>query len=369
MRTFLAPRVALKRLEFPALYDPASDELYELDEEAFRFLSACASEEGCEAPGGEVLSHCLKEGILLPSPHRAQGRRPSLHASGDPSLRYLELQLTRRCNLRCGHCFLGAPSPEDLSVRTLRRVLDEFEEMQGLRVILTGGEPLLHPDFQKINELLPRYALRTVLLTNGVLPGKGVLRGLHVHELQVSLDGLHASHDALRGEGTFGKALGTIEEALRTGFHVSVSTMVHARNLGDFAEMEKLLRSLGVREWTVDVPAPEGRMRGNLDFELPPEVAGPYLAYGYGEGLHGGGREGYACGLHLMSVTAGGLAAKCSFYAGRPVGHVEEGLRTCWERIRPVRLKELVCASCPEGDACRGGCRYRAALAGDPLGA
>jgi len=48
-------------------------------------------------------------------------------------------------------------------------VLNEFQEMQGLRVLFTGGEPLLHPDFRKVNEFVKDLALRKILFTNGVI--------------------------------------------------------------------------------------------------------------------------------------------------------------------------------------------------------
>ena len=142
--------------------------------------------------------------------------------------------------------------------------------------------------------------------------------------------------------------------------------MVHTGNLNDFAEMERLFRALGVKDWTVDVPCITGRLAGETGFQVTPDKGGKYLGYGYGGGLHAGDR-GFACGLHLMSVMADGRVSKCTFYADRPAGRVEEGLRECWERIPPVSLAELRC-DCEHTETCRGGCRYRAEVLGDPLG-
>jgi len=368
MKLFLAAHCALKRLETPCLYDIRSDELYELDEESFDFLGKCARPEGCEVPepGAGFARYCLNEGILA---EEAQGARvPPAAASPVPSLRYLELQITRRCNLRCRHCYIGPPKDEELSANEIKAVLDEFEAMQGLRAIITGGEPLMHREFGAINELLRGYALRKILATNGTLLTKEIIRSLNVDEILVSVDGLEAAHEAIRGKGTFRRAMRSIEDALAAGFAVSVSTMVHPKNLGDFDVLEKTFRSMGIRDWTVDIPCPEGNLRENSDFSLPPEKAGAYLKYGWGEGLHGGsGPADHACGLHLMSVMADGGCARCAFYAGEPVGHVSERLIRCWQRLRPTRLKDLKC-DCGAVGECRGGCRYRAALLGDPHG-
>jgi radical SAM protein with 4Fe4S-binding SPASM domain len=144
--------------------------------------------------------------------------------------------------------------------------------------------------------------------------------------------------------------------------------MVHRANLGEFEALEEMFQELGVREWSVDVPVLEGRLRENQDLSLPPEVAGPFLRYGFGGGMHGS--EGhYGCGAHLMAIIPEGKAAKCSFYGSQPVGDLTEGLRACWQRLKPVVLDELQCIDCPELKNCRGGCRYRAELLSSNNGA
>jgi radical SAM protein with 4Fe4S-binding SPASM domain len=255
---------------------------------------------------------------------------------------------------------------EGTSVRQITEILKEFEEMQGLRLMITGGEPLLHSGFETVNTLLPDFFLRKVLFTNGLLLSKAMLRRLHVDEIQVSIDGLEKAHDALRGAGTFKKAVAAVRHALEQGFEVSVATMVHAKNLDDFDEMEKLFRELGIRDWTVDVPCITGRLKTSSEFQVSPEAGGKYLRYGYGAGLHTG-ETGFGCGLHLLSVMADGKVTKCTFYADRPVGSIKEGLRQCWERTVPVTLKDLTC-DCEYLESCRGGCRYRAELTDGPLG-
>ncbi|GAB4483524.1 MAG: radical SAM protein [Thermodesulfovibrionales bacterium] len=363
MKYFLSPNACLKRLEAPSIYRTDTDELYELDDESFGFLVRCASAAGCEGSDPRFIGFCLEEG-LLGSVH--SGPRPPASQSPVPSLRYLELQITSRCNLRCRHCYIDGAGSRELGLVQVRRVLEEFQEMQGLRVLITGGEPLLHTGFSAINDLLPGFFLRKVLFTNGLLLTGRILDALNVDEIQVSVDGLEEGHDALRGEGTFTRAIAAISAARERGFEVSVSTMVHAKNLDDFDGMEKLFAGLGVRDWTVDVPCMTGRFGANPGFAVSPEAAGRYLGYGRNAGMHAGG-TGYGCGPHLMSISADGRAAKCTFYADRAAGSVDEGLRTCWERIRPVRLDELSC-DCDFLEECRGGCRYRAELLGDPKG-
>jgi radical SAM protein with 4Fe4S-binding SPASM domain len=358
MNYYLAKRAALKWLETPSIYQIAKDELYELDSASFNFLKNCASKNGCVSKNSAFVDYCLEEGLLTTTPSAI--RRSALNQAPAPSLRYLELQITDACNLRCKHCYIGKNGHNELSVDQVAKVLREFEEMQGLRVLITGGEPLIHSKFHEINEMLPDFFIRKVLFTNGVFLKKEDWNTLKVDEIQVSMDGLEPAHDKIRGSGTFKRSLEAMKRALDAGFDVSVSTMVHKYNRADFDSMEQLFKTLGIKDWTVDVPCLIGRLKENEELYLSPEESGKYLGYGYGNGLHSS-TQGYGCGLHLLAAMADGAYAKCTFYGDQPVGTVDEGLRTAWGRIQPVMLKDLKC-DCEYLEVCRGGCRYRAEL-------
>ena len=358
MRYHLARRAVLKLLETPSVYQLAKDELYELDSASFSFLKNCASRDGGASTNSAFTDYCLEEGLLTTTPGAVQ--RPALKQAPDPSLRYLELQVTDACNLRCKHCYIGDTDHNELTPKQVAGILREFEEMQGLRVLITGGEPLVHGKFNELNEMLPDFFIRKVLFTNGVLLTKKALKALKVDEIQVSIDGLEPAHDRLRGTGTFTRSLEAMKQALDLGFDVSVSTMVHQCNLADFDSMEQLFRGMGIKDWTVDVPCLIGRLKEHAELYVSPEEGGKFLGYGYGGGLHSP-NTGYGCGLHLMSVMADGRIAKCTFYHDRPVGNLELGLRATWSAVKPVRLKDLAC-DCEYLEVCRGGCRYRAEL-------
>lgn len=373
MQYFLSKDAVLKWLENPSVYHIKKDELYDLDKDAFEFLKKCSSKNGCRAGESAFLDYCLKEGLL--TKNKVSLRRPPIKKSPVPSLRYLELQITNRCNLRCRHCYINPPPPPfrkggqggfELSVTQIKNILNEFEDMQGLRALITGGEPLLHSRFEEINAILPKFFLRKILFTNGLLLNRKILGNLNVNEIQVSIDGLEDAHDSLRGRGTFKKAMRSVELALDFGFDVSVSTMVHPKNLMDFDKMEQLFKKIGIKDWTVDVPCIAGRLKRNTEFQLSPKQAGKYLAYGYGGGIHSG-EQGFGCGFHLMSVSASGKISKCTFYSDRPVGSIKDGLRKCRRKIKPVRLDKLDC-DCKHIEKCRGGCRYRAEMLGDSKG-
>lgn len=358
MRYYLSRRAVLKWLETPSIYQINQDDLYELDHDSFAFLKACATDEGSASKDSAFTDYCLEEGLLTTEP--VSQRRPLLAPSPQPSLRYLELQITDACNLRCKHCYLGDETRNELTPTQIQTALTQFEEMQGLRLLITGGEPLLHTKFDEINEMLPEFLFRKVLFSNGTHLTKDLLKTLKVEELQISIDGMEQAHDAIRGPGTFQKAMQAIGHALDAGFDVSISTMVHQDNLADFNTMERRWKDLGIKDWTVDIPCTTGRLKQHPEFSVTPEEGGKYLGYGYGGGLHASGNE-YGCGLHLMAVLATGNVAKCTFYGDAAVGTLADGLRETWQRVHPIRLTELHC-NCEYLDVCRGGCRYRAEL-------
>jgi len=360
----VAPHCSLKRLEEPYLYDIENDELYELGEEAYQFLLKCSQGErvSVKKEDEEFIQYCLSENLIVLSetPVKTDGIP---HPSPIPSLRYLEFQITDRCNLRCRHCYIGDGLHQDLPLEKIFKVLKEFEEIQGLRLLLSGGEPLLHPHFWKINEILREYPFRSILLSNGTLITKETAKKLRVHEVQVSLDGMKEGHESIRGEGTFEKTLQAIDNLQDVNIRVSIATMIHRKNLKEFNVLASLVQSKKIEEWNVDIPCVAGRMEENRNLWVQPSEAGRFLQYGYGGGLHSSEKNA-TCGAHLCAILANGHVAKCGLFSQDPVGSIDEGLGACWERIPRIQLKELTC-DCLEIEECRGGCRFRAKLQGD----
>jgi radical SAM protein with 4Fe4S-binding SPASM domain len=360
----IAPHCSLKRLEEPYLYDIENDELYELGEEAYQFLLKCSQGErvSVKKEDEEFIQYCLSENLISPSETPIK-RKGVPYPSPIPSLRYLEFQITNRCNLRCRHCYIGDGLHQDLPMEKILRVLKEFKEIQGLRLLLSGGEPLLHPHFWEINEILREYPFRSVLLSNGTLITGEITKRLCVHEVQVSLDGMKEGHESIRGEGGFEKTLQAIDHLLEANIRVSVATMIHRKNLIEFDKLASLIQSKNIEEWNVDIPCITGRMEENKDLWVSPSETGRFLQYGYGGGLHTSEKNA-TCGAHLCATLPNGDVVKCGLFSQEPVGSVDEGLRVCWDRIPRIQLKELTC-NCSEMEECRGGCRYRAKLQGD----
>jgi radical SAM protein with 4Fe4S-binding SPASM domain len=356
----LTPRCTIKRLEEDYVYHIPKDELYEVNDDALKFLISC---DGTRAwgelePDPEFLEYCLAEDIL------EHGQSPvpiELFEvkSPIPSLRYLEWLVTLRCNLKCRHCYLGDPKTLDFPERLIKPLLEQFSRMQGLRIMVSGGEPLLYKHFEMLNNLLPNYPIRAILLTNGLLLDNALLSTLNFHEIQVSLDGMEHGHEFIRGAGTFSKTVEIMEQIRNAGMDLSVATMVHCENLDEWDEMEALVRGLGAREWNIDYPCVSGRWGDHPELAVDLSEAAQRMRYGFGGSYHGSS-PGWTCGRHLVAVLPSGEVCRCGLFQKKVFGSIDEGLVDAWNRVERIPMNKTECTDCPSAESCGGGCRFRA---------
>ena len=364
----LRPEAALKNLESPFVYHIRRDELYEIDELAVDFLTRCNGTSKGEdlTADAEFVEYCLEEGILETI---SQPGLVKVHISRhiQPSLRYLELHLLHRCNLKCAHCYLGSPWSDEMLLTDAVSITREFSELGGLRLLISGGEPLLYKDLQAYIEQTSDAKVRRILFSNGTLINPDNAGWLHVDEIQFSLDGWVKGHESLRGAGTFERTMRGIFAAREAGIPVSFSTMIHRENLDEFDRMKEFMLEIDAVEWGIDVLAVAGSLANHQDLTVPYKAAVPFLEYAYGGGYHGSS-EGYACGRHLMAVMPDARAVKCGFYGDKTLGDARRSLKDCWLRMEHIPLGKLECKDCSVIEECRGGCRFRApySLAPDP---
>ena len=366
----IAFSAGLKHLEKPFLYHVDRDELYEIDEKALRFLARCNGTRSVRelTQEFEFVDYCLQEGLLELMDQPVPIPVP-LPRSPVPSLRYLELQLTHRCNLKCRHCYLGPPRESVLALKDALVIIEEFAAHGGLRLLLSGGEPLLYPDLKELIAGTEGMKLHRVILTNGTRINPENIHDLKVENIQFSLDGWRQGHEVLRGPGTFQQALHGIEAARNAGISVSIATMIHQGNLEEFDRLQSFVEEINATEWGIDVLGLAGSLALNKDLLVTGERAAPLMAYAFGGGYHGPS-DGFGCGRHLVTVMPSGEMAKCGFYADRPLGNaVQRGLIHCWLRLPHVPLTDLECQGCPALEECAGGCRFRAPhpLGPDPV--
>jgi len=116
-------------------------------------------------------------------------------------LRRLDIELTERCNNNCIHCCINLPVndkralKDEMSLEEIKNILTQAADLGCLKVRLTGGEPLLRPDFQTIYTHSRRLGMRVLLFTNArlITPGLAQLfsRIPPLEVIQVTVYGMH----------------------------------------------------------------------------------------------------------------------------------------------------------------------------------
>jgi MoaA/NifB/PqqE/SkfB family radical SAM enzyme len=167
-----------------------------------------------------------------------------------------KLELTHRCNLRCGFCYTDSPArtlarPAELSDADWSRVVDQLLEIGVLEVVVTGGEPLLRGELAlAMIERLAEHGIATILNTNGWhvdAARADRLAGVPGLQVYVSLDGAcAATHDASRGvPGSWRRAIRAIDLLCSRGVEVVVAHVLTAPAADQLEPLLRQLRSLG----------------------------------------------------------------------------------------------------------------------------
>ncbi len=189
-------------------------------------------------------------------------------------LNQLYFYLTEGCNLACRHCWL-APKFDDGGGRTGSRYatlpLEMFEtaireaKPLGLSAVkLTGGEPLLHPEFSHMLEIVRRGDLGLTIETNGLLCTPEIADEIATvprRFVSVSIDGAGAlTHDWVRGvEGSFEAACQAVRELVATGTRPQIIYSVMRANVGQMEAVVRLAEKLGAGSVKFNIIQPTAR--------------------------------------------------------------------------------------------------------------
>lgn len=178
---------------------------------------------------------------------------------GVPPLRSFYLYLSNSCNLACRHCWItprlvaDRPDPDDvIDFEALRQAIAEAKPLGLSSVKLTGGEPLLHPRFREIVDLVSHNELNMVMETNGTLLTPELASYLKdettMDFVSVSIDSaVAAKHDTFRGaQGAFAAVLRGLDHLVAAGFNnVQVIMSVHRGNRDEIEDVARLAADRG----------------------------------------------------------------------------------------------------------------------------
>ncbi|MBA3743839.1 radical SAM protein [Sporichthya sp.] len=205
-----------------------------------------------DAPGGPWQVAIRRGGAPGPAPE------PAAVFSGGaatPVGHRLWLYSNFHCNLACSYCCAKSSpqaSPRQLSAADALEAATQFAALGGRELIVTGGEPFLHP---QIGAMVTGLAalLPVTVLTNAMVFERGARRDALESmprdrvNLQISLDSAEADlHDRQRGAGSHAKALAGIAQARALGFTVRIAATLHDADATAVGALNTLLDTLGI---------------------------------------------------------------------------------------------------------------------------
>ena len=179
-------------------------------------------------------------GISQPADALRYGMGPGAPRSAAERKPIVVWNITRRCNLRCLHCYSDSDAreyPGELTFDQCRSVIDDLAEFGVPGVLLSGGEPLIHPRFFDIAGYARERRLRLTLSTNGTLIDGDAARRikrLGFAYVGISLDGIGATHDYFRGRpGAFDKTVQAFRNCKAAGQKVGLRLTLSQNTIAD----------------------------------------------------------------------------------------------------------------------------------------
>jgi Fe-coproporphyrin III synthase len=157
---------------------------------------------------------------------------------------------TRRCNLRCVHCYAQSQDMAyqgELTTEEGKALIDDLAAFGAPVLLFSGGEPLMREDMPQLAHYAREKGMRAVISTNGTLISKEMARTLKdigLSYVGVSLDGMESTNDRFRGfEGAYRQALEGIRNCRDEGIKVGLRFTMNKRNVHDIPSLFELMEA------------------------------------------------------------------------------------------------------------------------------
>lgn len=317
---------------------------------------------------------------------------------------YAVWEITLRCDLACDHCGsrAGRARPDELSTAEALDLVDQLGGLGVEEVTLIGGEAYLRDDWTEIAQRVRATGMRCSMTTGG----RGLdeararaARAAGIQQVSVSIDGLEATHDRLRGvRGSHRAALRAMMALRAAGVPATANTQIGRANLAEVPAILETIIAAGARAWQFQLTVAMGRAADSPELLLEPyqmlellpmlaalrpraDGAGVRMYPGNNVGYFGphervlrdfmpGGHSG-ACGAgrQTIGIEANGDVKGCpslptADYVG---GNVRERpLAAIWTEAPPLRFTRErtvadlwgYCRECYYAETCMSGCSW-----------
>ena len=319
---------------------------------------------------------------------------------------YAVWEITLKCDLACRHCGsrAGQARPDELTTAEALDLVHQMAELGVKEVTVIGGEAYLRDDWTDIIREIRKCGMQSTMTTGGRGMTKERAEAAASAGLQsasVSLDGVEATHDRLRGvKGSYASAIEALGNLSRAGVAVSVNTQINRLSVPDLPEVLETLIRMGGHSWQIQFTVAMGRGADEPAVLLEPydlatvfpliaklkmraDEAGVRLWPGNNIGYFGpyesvlkgnmprGHMASCGAGRSTLGIEADGAIKGCPSLTthGWAGGNLRENtLRDVWERAIPLRytrdrtVEDLwgFCRTCYYADECRAGCTWTA---------
>jgi radical SAM protein with 4Fe4S-binding SPASM domain len=304
-------------------------------------------------------------------------------------------ELTKRCNFRCLHCgsSAGAPRDNELSLQEALSFCDQIAELGCEILTLSGGEPLMHPHWDKFAVRLKEKGVDVYMISNGYYLEENMERILAspLRRIGLSIDGTREIHNHIRQNNeAFQRAMNGARLLKEKGLSVGVVTHASGYNLKVLEEMYDLFKEIPMDFWQVQITFPSGRMKEHMESLLRPEeipavaqfvekararkdmfvCAGDNLGYYSRYDIVDKPWKGCHAGRWVLGLEADGSVKGClSLPEELREGSLRQrSLREIWEDRTLFKLNRYFdpedlgphCRECDKKLDCRAGCKVTA---------
>lgn len=186
-------------------------------------------------------------------------------------------KITPECNLKCKHCYLGDLVDKKLSADYILKIAEYLSNSDILEVSISGGEALTVKELPEVLEKFVSKKIFIHIFTNGILIPQLLSKLDHVvfkkHlEFEVSVDGMEAEHDAIRGKNCFKSTIKGITSALELGYRVSTNSVISKLNYKSLPMLFSFLKGVGVRTIQFSPLVDKGRATSDMKLSVQEEL-------------------------------------------------------------------------------------------------
>jgi 12,18-didecarboxysiroheme deacetylase len=161
--------------------------------------------------------------------------------------------VTRRCNLKCVHCYAHAkdiPYDNELTTEQGKKLIDDLSAFGSPVLLFSGGEPLVRKDLPQLAAYAVDKGMRAVISTNGTLITPQMahtLKKIGLSYVGISLDGMQEINDRFRGvSGAFHSALKGIKNSQAAGIKVGLRFTINKFNVNEIPKIFRLLEKMDI---------------------------------------------------------------------------------------------------------------------------